>query len=65
MAPILATATGFTPQIFDDPDLRELIVNLEALSTDKIEVELPKLISLLAPWTTTTERLFEEQVCFA
>ena len=61
MAPILATATGFAPQILDDPELRELNVNLKALSVDNIEQVLPSLISLLTPWTK--DRLFEEQVC--
>lgn len=62
MAPILATATGITPQILDNPELEELIVSLKALSIEKIGDELPKLIQLLEPWTTDT-RVFEEQVC--
>ena len=60
MAPILTTATGFEPQVLDDPSLQELLDKLKALSLDNIEETLPKLVALVTPWTQAG--IFEEQV---
>ena len=60
MAPILATATGYTPQSLDDPSLRDLLKSLRALSKDNMEETLPTLVELLTPWSKGSR--FEEQV---
>jgi hypothetical protein len=60
MAPILATATGVTPQVLDDPDLIQLLGSLKALALVKDEFSLKKLADLLEP--RKSEWLFEEQV---
>lgn len=67
MAPILATATGFTPQVLDDLLLQELLQSLQTISIETIDQELPRLMGLLEPWTgiaNTQPRIFEEQVRF-
>lgn len=69
MAPILATSTGVTPQVLDDPDLIQLLSSLKVLALVDSEVSLKELADLLEPWKS--EWLFEEQVrsfrrqCFA
>ena len=60
MAPILATSTGVTPQVLDDPDLIQLLSSLNALALVDSEVSLKELSDLLEPWKS--EWLFEEQV---
>lgn len=67
MAPILATATGVTPQKLDDPQLRGLLDSLRSLKVlqqnddaSTAEISLKELNELLAPWKS--EWLFEEQV---
>jgi hypothetical protein len=60
MAPILATATGFTPQVLDDPALVDLLSKLKSLSLDNTEDTLPMVVELLRPWTARGH--FQEQV---
>jgi len=61
MPPIVATGSGVTPQILDDPALRQLLADLEALpdTVDSIQT-LEALVQRIEPWTK--EWLFEEQV---
>jgi hypothetical protein len=77
MAPILSTAIGVTPQIIDDPRLRQLLNRLDEFEPNKVSasstkpqsaeeviapLDITKLVSLLEPYQTW---IFEEQVRLA
>jgi hypothetical protein len=67
MAPILVTDTGVTPQILDDPSLRDLLTKLRALKIipedadfSNAESTIKEIVEIVEPWKDRW--LFEEQV---
>lgn len=60
MAPILATATGVTSQVLDDPDLIQLLSRLKGFERVESEEGLKELAYLLEPWKDDWR--FEETV---
>ena len=62
MAPVKATAVGITPQIIDDPELKELLQRLNSFSSNHdVTMEADVLVSLLEQYEKWR---FEEQVRF-
>jgi hypothetical protein len=67
MAPILVTATGVTPQILDNPSLKDLLTKLRALTIiqedadiSAVESTIKEIVEIVEPWKDRW--LFEEQV---